>query len=63
MIVQCCVCKKVRDQGEWIAPDKTAAPNVNELSHGYCPVCAAKAFDEIRAWLSENKRPARSPAA
>lgn len=47
MLVQCCVCNKVRDGGRWKAP-----PDVDlrgrEISHGYCPSCAAKVFAEIR---------------
>ena len=30
---------------------KTSDVTGEEMSHGYCPVCAARAFDEIRAFL------------
>ena len=46
MVVQCCVCKKVRRQsGEWAA---FAPPTPSETSHGYCPRCAEIALAEIR---------------
>jgi len=37
MTVQCCKCKKVRLNREWIAP---LAPPQGMVSHSYCPVCA-----------------------
>lgn len=48
MIVQCCVCKKTRDNGKWAYPD---APIMDEhsVSHGYCPECAAQAFAQLAA--------------
>jgi hypothetical protein len=48
MVVQCCVCKKVRQQsGIWIRTNLSAEA-ARETSHGYCPRCAETAFSEIR---------------
>jgi len=51
MVVQCCVCKKVRTGHGWIS-EKTLRELKESISHGYCPKCAAKAFKEIHAGLS-----------
>ncbi|MAF13298.1 MAG: hypothetical protein CMI53_00185 [Parcubacteria group bacterium] len=50
MIVQCCVCKKIRRGPEgsatWsLAAKEDLGPGV---SHGYCPKCADKALAQIR---------------
>lgn len=47
MKVQCCVCKCVREGERWVAK-RPADLEAQTFSHGYCPDCAAKAFDEIR---------------
>lgn len=36
--VQCCVCHKIRVEGQWYGP----VPR-REASHGYCPVCFEEA--------------------
>jgi len=46
MIVQCCVCKKVRENGLWTFTDQVALDRQN-VSHGYCPQCAANAFAQL----------------
>ena len=56
MIVQCCVCKKIRQDGGWVEPKKWLDPE--NVSHGYCPACAAEAFAEIRRWINSEKRAA-----
>lgn len=48
MTVQCCVCKRVREGKAWYVtnlPERALGP----VSHGYCPVCAARAYEELRA--------------
>lgn len=45
MIVQCCVCRRVRENGAWVAPPESAN---DEISHGYCPACSERIFAEIR---------------
>lgn len=47
MVIQCCVCKKVRVQGYW--RDVPLQHIEDQVSHGYCPRCAEAAFAEIRA--------------
>jgi len=46
MVIQCCVCKKVRVDGHWTR--KVPEPLNEPVSHGYCPRCAEAAFAEIR---------------
>ena len=44
MIVQCCVCKKVRDDnGDWVNPPR----NLQEATHTYCPTCLAEARQQL----------------
>lgn len=47
MKVQCCVCNKIREDGQWVA----AAPVTQDdaVSHGYCPTCLEQAHREIRS--------------
>lgn len=49
MLIQCCVCKKIRQEGRWV-PDGKPVEDAGRVSHGYCPACAARAFEEIRIW-------------
>jgi hypothetical protein len=37
MTVQCCKCKKVRFNDDWMVP---LAPPQGIVSHSYCPICA-----------------------
>lgn len=54
MMVQCCVCKKVKSGHRWVdvIPEQLA---YLDISHGYCPKCAEEAFAEI---LSAKTTPA-----
>lgn len=47
MKVQCCVCHKLREGDQWkkAQPGETSG---ERISHGYCPKCAAQAFQKIR---------------
>ncbi|NUM25213.1 MAG: hypothetical protein HUU49_01145 [Candidatus Buchananbacteria bacterium] len=54
MIVQCCVCKKIHLKNWWIRFPQWFVRKIfgGDISHGYCPKCAAKAYaklDEYRA--------------
>ena len=60
MIVQCCVCKQVRNEKGWVPPDRQAS--VKDISHGYCPECAQRAFEAIRRYHAL-KNAAKSVAA
>ena len=60
MVVQCCLCKQVR-KGKYWADALPGEVVEEEVSHGYCPACAAKAFAEI-AELLDAKRIARRAA-
>ncbi|MGC8737126.1 MAG: hypothetical protein ACP5UA_00605 [Candidatus Hydrogenedens sp.] len=47
MIVQCCVCRKIRHDAEWIIPTRYQLMN-QQISHTYCPACAHKTITEYR---------------
>ena len=49
MKVQCCVCGRIREGTKWRF-ETTFDAVCEDTSHGYCPVCAAKAFEDIRAF-------------
>lgn len=53
MVVQCCVCKRIRENNSWAKP---TLPLTNEkaMSHGYCPNCADEAFREVREYHRHN---------
>ena len=59
MQVQCCVCKRVRKEGRWERLKRREALQ-GEVSHGYCPRCASKVLEELRAQgsLLKGLRPA-----
>lgn len=39
MVVQCCVCKSIRDSGKW---KKKPVSEGQQVSHTYCPHCLDK---------------------
>lgn len=47
MIVQCCVCEKVREDGRWFVLATPVDHHETLVSHGYCPECADEAFGEL----------------
>lgn len=55
MVVQCCVCKKIRVEDAWKAVELYAALPT-DMSHGYCPACAEDAFREVREYHRHNFR-------
>lgn len=62
MVVQCCVCRKVRHQsGQW-NHDVPPAHITPEASHAYCPPCADAAFAEIRRRVEARGPLALDPA-
>ena len=48
LVVQCCVCKKIRQVGKdsncWV--DAYIFPSV-AISHSYCPICLQEALKQI----------------
>jgi len=45
MVVQCCVCKKVRQtDGSWT---EQSVEGRRDISHGYCPDCFDLHFPEM----------------
>ncbi|HNR31862.1 MAG TPA: hypothetical protein PKI11_13315 [Candidatus Hydrogenedentes bacterium] len=63
MIVQCCVCGKVRKGAIWVLVQAPLSRHA-EVSHGYCPGCAHAAFEEMKRihQLRRKQAQARSPA-
>jgi hypothetical protein len=61
MTIQCCKCKRIREGGGWMEVAEGAS-TPEQVSHGYCPVCAAAAFKEIRAWEAGVRQGARDKA-
>lgn len=55
MVVQCCVCKKIRVDNVWQSADPNG-PKIEAASHGYCPTCADDAFREVREYHRHNFR-------
>lgn len=51
MVVQCCVCHRVRGESDWA--ESPAVLDQTAISHGYCPPCAAKVFEEVRNHLRD----------
>ena len=60
MIVQCCVCRKYRENERWIETPPISDPAC-PVSHTYCPPCAERLFEEIRKECEEiaAEKPAR----
>ena len=44
MTVQCCKCKKIRVEDEWIRHTHDLK---DDVSHGYCPICFGELIDEL----------------
>lgn len=55
MIIQCCVCKKVRNKSRWIELSDTLDVEAR-ISHGYCPKCVTEAFAEIESCVGESEK-------
>ena len=45
MTVQCCKCKRCREDDDWSAPAETLLHD--GVSHTYCPTCADTSFIEL----------------
>ncbi|MDO8669317.1 MAG: hypothetical protein Q7K65_03420 [Candidatus Buchananbacteria bacterium] len=54
MVTQCCVCKKVKITAEVWQFGSTAEAG-QEISHGYCPSCAEKVWEEIEKEKEEKE--------
>lgn len=47
LLVQCCVCRRVRQGESW---RRRNVPTGVGVSHGYCPVCLAGLMGQVRRW-------------
>jgi hypothetical protein len=53
LIVQCCVCKRVRtEENTWEMYNR---PIENKISHGYCPPCFEEAKREINEQQAQDR--------
>jgi len=59
MTVQCCRCKKVKHEADWVA---IASPLSGAVSHGFCPVCYEKTRAEYSAEAQAVARARREQA-
>jgi hypothetical protein len=55
MMIQCCVCGRVRHGGAWVVDPKACQYGAERVSHGYCPACAEEAFEALREY-SKNRQ-------
>ena len=39
MIRQCCVCKKIYEDGRWVHPRPEILGETTDITHGYCEEC------------------------
>lgn len=46
MTVQCCVCRRVKDEGRWSRRD---TGRNEEVSHTYCPACLHESIRQMEA--------------
>ena len=57
MIVQCCVCQKLREDGVWVR--KVVPPEeVKTISHTYCPSCLEETQRQLREELAKRRKAA-----
>ena len=60
MLIQCCVCKKFRRNGQWHAGARLAEHD-GRISHSYCPECAERAFEELKAVYRPHAKGGKRP--
>lgn len=53
MKVQCCVCARVREGGEW---NHRSTPLEGEVTHTYCPQCKTQTLQAMRQELAAANR-------
>ena len=55
LIVQCCVCKRIRDsRGDFL---DIPAPKKAAITHTYCPACYDKAMSQHLATMARTNQP------
>ena len=50
MIRQCCVCKRIFENGEWVYSSSDL--ELEEITHGYCEVCYEDFMRTVSEYLS-----------
>ena len=55
MITQCCVCRKVEHEGQWLDPiyDLLMNPDLFRFSHDYCPECHKIVIEKIDEYFEK----------
>lgn len=56
MIRQCCECKKIWIEGEWVEPVTGQLEN-QDITHGYCEECFVKQMQIIHNFSKLTKPP------
>ena len=51
MIIQCCVCLKVREENQWVVVEEPYVV-MQYASHTYCPECKKASLEALRAQLA-----------
>lgn len=52
MIIQCCVCHKIRSEETWLEIVNEAICD-KVISHGYCPACFDAALIEVLSFAND----------
>ena len=61
MTVQCCVCKQVHVEGEWVWHERTP---IDYVSHSYCPPCLELfQHNMMREWFQAQGRKTANAAS
>ncbi len=59
MTVQCCVCKKVKEDNQWV---RRAVQTPGAISHSYCPHCLELSLQAMRTELARRRTAATATA-
>lgn len=54
MIRQCCVCKRVHDDGRWVAPEPEVL-DTEEITHGYCDECSKDFLKSVAEYIAASQ--------
>lgn len=64
MLIQCCVCKRIRRDEIWVDSHWVDLTRENHMSHGYCPACAEAAYSNFRRiWTIADREPERAASS
>jgi len=55
IIIQCCVCKKIRQGDHWVMPPHLLHSLADSISHGFCPLCYTAELSKVDKWIAEEE--------